>query len=719
MPKDKKLNTSILILSLLLLVAFITHFRWLTFKILTYSDYYYYFRETVTEWFNPGTWSIVSTFGREDPIIWRYPFRLVFGILARSGLEFPVIGFFLSFLPALVVNIVASFLLLSKYLKSQFGVIVGVTVFSFNTYFLSINTQGHFSLTISAGLGVLSLWLFTESLDKHSFIYSLYTSLALFICGFYDMRYLYITVVLLILYVLYEMILNKNFIWFTRSWFYFLMRSVSPFVFLLPLLAYWLLLGFNRGSLLSNRIQDRAIFGTEFWSLRDSLLLFHPFWTGGKVEWFVVHNPPLYFWVIPLLVILGLLLGKKNKYNLYFGLVFLFGVFFAKGVNPPFESMYPWLYRNFPGFNAFRDASKFYFPIALGASFLIGSFVDWILNNGKIFPYKKFSAYIVSSVIALIFLINLKPILTGEIETLFVPRKLPNDYIVFKNSLSGQEEYFRTLWVPAFSKWGFYNNNHPKVSTVDITNSDWKRFIVSEGNEVPLSIREEIAGLFQKSYSDELLDEASIKYVVVPIEDTENDDNFFVYYGKSRKFFIDNLDSVSYLKRIDAGTDKLVVYENTDFKPHIYASLVGGEVGYIPLDNIRSYGPEQYEINIKGLKERTYVHFSDNYNSGWGIGLGEFNRLESFYHGGNFIDDSFHSRSYGGFNTFLLDPGYIKKWMDPASFHENPDGSLDLKLTIYFRPQRYMYLGLIISASTLALILFYLVFAYVTRKKPG
>jgi hypothetical protein len=49
---------------------------------------------------------------------------------------------------------------------------------------------------------------------------------------------------------------------------------------------------------------------------------------------------------------------------------------------------------------------------------------------------------------------------------------------------------------------------------------------------------------------------------------------------------------------------------------------------------------------------------------------------------------------------------------------KNPDGSYDINLTLYFKPQSYFYLGLIISGTTLIGCLGYLLYAWwVGRKK--
>ncbi|MDD4409346.1 MAG: hypothetical protein PHW52_01695 [Candidatus Pacebacteria bacterium] len=95
---------------------------------------------------------------------------------------------------------------------------------------------------------------------------------------------------------------------------------------------------------------------------------------------------------------------------------------------------------------------------------------------------------------------------------------------------------------------------------------DWKY-----GNDND-PIEKQVIGFLNSKYF--YLSISSVKYVVVPINDINNDDNFFIYYGGDRNenirdWYISELDKVSWLKKIDIGTKELVVYENEEYKPYI------------------------------------------------------------------------------------------------------------------------------------------------------
>ena len=81
------------------------------------------------------------------------------------------------------------------------------------------------------------------------------------------------------------------------------------------------------------------------------------------------------------------------------------------------------------------------------------------------------------------------------------------------------------------------------------------------------------------------------------------------------------------------------------------------------------------------------------------------------------IFDDTHKMVYEYANQWTIDPEYIRKNYGKEYYHENPDGSIDIRMTLYFRPQSYFYLGLIISGLTLSGCIGYLIVSGVWRRK--
>lgn len=99
---------------------------------------------------------------------------------------------------------------------------------------------------------------------------------------------------------------------------------------------------------------------------------------------------------------------------------------------------------------------------------------------------------------------------------------------------------------------------------------------------------------------------------------------------------------------------------------------------------------------------------------------------QKFYAGGELsklwekpIFDDTHKLVYDYANGWTIDPEFIKKNYPKEYYKENADGSIDVKMTMYFKPQSYFYLGLLISGGTLLLLVSYLVFDAYRRPKTS
>src|SRR5262249_33231323 len=95
---------------------------------------------------------------------------------------------------------------------------------------------------------------------------------------------------------------------------------------------------------------------------------------------------------------------------------------------------------------------------------------------------------------------------------------------------------------------------------------------ISSANANPPSKEQAITSIYATKIAKELLDAGSVEYVVVPIRDLSNEDDFFQNYGNDRNYYLNALSSLTYLKKLNLQLDGLVVYENTSFRPYISAS---------------------------------------------------------------------------------------------------------------------------------------------------
>jgi len=556
-------------------LSFVVYWRWLSLNIFTKSDLPFYFLENQSERLYTFSWSLLNL-GSTNELLWRTPYEFLQGLLGVFHIGVNISDKLLVFWPIMFLLPISSYLLVKKITSNQAASVIGSLVFSYNTYFSAILTQGHTLIIISSAFCLFSLLAFITFLEKDKFVYALFTLLSLGVSAFYDLRITYIAIFVIFGYFLFTSFFESNFL----SRYKRLIRVGLLGALFLGLSCYWLFPALSSDVFSNSQILNRSLFGSSFWSLTAAITLFHPFWTESSIQWFTVHSPPLYFWITPTFAFLGLLFNKSREI-IFFSLVALLGILLAKQVDQPLSDIYPWLHTNFPGFGVFREATKFYFLIALGYSILIASFIAWWWNDKSQFSkIRILGRYFITALVAGVFLWNTQSMIIGEADAIYTPRSVPKSYLTFRASALDQEIFFRTIWVPRSTRWSFYRNLNPKVNITTMIQSQWLNLLDYRDGYVNLPIEKQILNSFSEPFSNHIFDIASIKYVLVPPHEVDTSYDFFKDFGGSknpniRQWYIDQLDKVSWLRRINIGTSDLVVYENEGYKDPIssFASL--------------------------------------------------------------------------------------------------------------------------------------------------
>jgi len=711
-----KHKSAVIVILLSLLGLFVYH-RWISLSIFAYGDLYMQFKEEASDFLALSFWHPNYGFGQIDLGSWALPIKIIYGILGRLGLDTNIANKLVFLWPFIFLTPITGFLLTKKVLKNNLAAIVGSFVFSYNTYFLAIATHGHLTLMMAPIFAVLAILFFIKTLDNVSPPKIIYTSLLLFITGFYDFRVLYMTIFIFLFYFIYFLITQKCFQLKSAIKIFFIFLSVLIFFGILNV--YWIFPSVMTHSFSENSVLSRDLVFDNYLNISRSITLFHPFWNGSQPDWFNPQTIPFYFWLIPIIAFSGLYLKRKNKLVVFFGFIALIGILLSKQIDLPFENLYLGLRQYLPGFGAFREATKFYFLIILGYSVLIGAFVSWIDEKWRKNRQEAYFKYLLIFFVSLLFLWNTKPLITGTIGSTFIPRHIPKDYLVFKDFINRQPEFFRTFWLPTYSKWSFYNYNHPMISATELeragTNSLLRGYV--DGRETD-SFKTNVVGILNKYTSNNFINTASIKYVIIPIEDSTNDDNLFADYG-NRDFYIQELAKISYLKKIDIGTQNLIIYENENFRPHIYLTKT--------LESIHKYSsfysidfseqnPSKYTIRLTNISGLVFLNFSESYHPDWKLKLGNGNWISDIFSKNQLQPNTNHIMNDSRFNSFYINPKDIIQ-NHLGTYTKNKNGGIDFVLTLYFAPQNYFYLGLIFSSAILFACVVYLVWVYFKKKE--
>ena len=573
----KKYKTEIILAALLCA----TYHVWLIpAGYLAAGDWAFHFREQLRGFMClPQIWNAMSAFGSTDVMPSFDVFKMIYGTLARLGLDYNILERIVYFYPVLIFEYIGVLKLGKRIFRSdKVALFIFALFYFFNTYILSVQTS-YITYAGVYALAPLILYFFIKigEAKKFDLANTIILGALLFLASSYEPRGLVVLAFFMFFYFVYTLIENK------KRVFTICLRYAVPCLICIALSSYWIVyMLFSKGSVagVNARIAQTVFAGYN--TILDSITMHNYAWQGNVADEFVMRpfhqiNTSFYMLIFPIVAFSSLFFLKRGDrhsrhFIIFLSFASLVGMFLLKQQNEPYGAVYLWLFQHFPLFKMFRESNKFIVFLALPLSLLLGrGFSFWYHAVSRVWLRRIFIV-LFSAVI----LFNVKPLVTGEIKTLFVSKNIPNDYIIFKNHIINQDDYYRTLWTPANSGWGISADDHPIIGNASIINSSWKKFMFSIAELIKMPTEERIMEIFKYPYSNYLFDVSTVKYVVVARQDNDND-AFFINYGGVnntgiRQWYVSELDKISWLKKVDIGTKDIVVYENENYYPHVYSA---------------------------------------------------------------------------------------------------------------------------------------------------
>lgn len=623
------------------------------------GDFRFFWPESIKDFVSfPSAWdsSLNTGLGQSQlPSLWITSYFNFTTFFTKLGLDWNLIQILFWILPAFVISFFSSFFLFKHLFKeTKFSIISGL-IYSLNTYFLLVLTGGQLGVSLAYSLVPLVFLRFIKLFDNSNIKNSILTGLVLSLQIIFDPRIVYITLVVVLFYSLLNFpklntIKNK-------------LILLAPFIIAVLLNIFWILpLVLTKSSAIP--VGFDSVSGFKFFSFAEfsnSLSLLHPNWPEnifGKVYFL---DPK--FLILPILAFSSLLL-TKNKNIVFFSILSLLGVFFAKGVNPPFGEVNNWLFQNVPGMSMFRDPTKWYILVALSYSLLIPfSLIELsrlVQRKMKfsIFNF-KFTNYLYL-LFPVYFLLLIVPIF-GQIKV----QQVPQEYVQLKDFLVKDNSFSRTLWVPKWQRFGYFSNNHPAIGREELFQGTADEQVSKLRSDPPLP--------------EIILSQLSVKYIIVPYD---SEGEIFLknrrYSEKEFKDTVERLKKISWLKEIQ-GFDKLKVFEISNPEDHFWGIPPKVKVKYEFLN------PTEYEVNVKNVKKGDILVFSEGFDKNW-VAEGK----------------AFTIQSSPGLE------GHLNRFKLPL------DGAYNLR--IVYKPQKYVKAGMAISLISFAILLGFLKFGYRRRK---
>lgn len=557
-------------LYLVILFSLMAHWPWLNvFGIFTSGDWWYVSPDKYFDYFHFSPIWVTDNLGGTSATPHYYAVRFFEALLSLIGLPFSIIEKIFYFIPVVLVAPIGAYFLCKPY-SNKYIAAIGALFFCFNSIFI-FNQVGPFTIAVAYSLIPLMLY-FARSIvgsTEKKYIKMLYFATIFNIIILYELRIALLAAFISGLYFIYQLIFLKK----TDLKTLLLTAAVVLFSVLI-FQSFWIVpYLISAKSITFSDLLSRGLF-VSYSNIMNALTLSHPFWTGARPATFEVQPITLTSWLIPVVSFIYLFLYTKdesenNRKDYFFWILLaLIGIFLVKQANQPFEFVYAWLFDKIPGFSAFRESSKFYIFIILGYTVSIvislNSLAHRYVNlKSKLYRQKFFHLSIlllpVFAILSVI-TVNSLPLLTTSFRTTLIPRTMPDEYIRLSSYLS-KEEYSRTMWIPADSRWAYSTNQHPKVSINSISPGLWKQEV--KQFSAADTLRDTVYNIFKDDeLAKDLLINADVKYIIIPIRDTLNEDDFYRYYGNDRQYYVNLLDSKTYLEKIDFGYENLAVYKS-------------------------------------------------------------------------------------------------------------------------------------------------------------
>ncbi|MHA1778805.1 MAG: hypothetical protein ACTSYN_04445, partial [Candidatus Heimdallarchaeaceae archaeon] len=173
---------------------------------------------------------------------------------------------------------------------------------------------------------------------------------------------------------------------------------------------------------------------------------------GIVPSWILITN-----FLMPVIATLTII-WKKNRYTIGFGLLLTIGIFLSKGINPPFETLFIFLFEHTP-LIIFRELWHITFLVFFSYTVLTLTALHQIFKSKKQ-KLCQIKAYILTiSLTAIIIISNGYPLFLGNLAGYMQTYSLSNNYHSLYQNLKKDNDQYRILWLPSIAPMKYNNKS--------------------------------------------------------------------------------------------------------------------------------------------------------------------------------------------------------------------------------------------------------------------
>ncbi len=563
--------------------------------------------------------------------------------LTTAGLPWPLVALIFWQLPPLILSALGAYYafgLLFPNMK-RWGYVAAI-IYTCNTYFFLMYLGGQLGVALAYGVFPFVVGKIISSLlSKEGARSTVVNGFLLGLLVLFDIRIAFLAV----LFVVFAWVHGSRSV---RDGMYCI---VIPLCVATGLHAYWILplVLFRQNPLAGAGVVavGEALSFFSFADFSHAFSLLHPNWPENIFGKTYFLQPE--FLLIPLAAFFVLLVRKKEYAGnvRFFAFVALTGAFLSKGTQEPFGVVYERLYSVLPGFTMFRDPTKFYSITALAYAMLIPHMVHWVSEHARRLLKNRNASFIVVVIVVFLWLVPLQTHALRIVHSL-KGYTLPEEYGRLTRFLADQPQFFRTLWIPQWQRFGYFSDMHPAIGRFELL-----RDASAAGQLVELHVPQ----------MQEKLSRLAVKYIIVPYD---SEKELFLhdrtYDEQQYNQTLTALRGTEWLKEIrgfgDIGVFELIHPGQRRFfvegKPDLQVAS-------------RRKSATQYEVTNPS-REGSVIVFSEAFDPKWIAKAGSV-RISSL-------------ETPDGLNSFAVSESVST-------------------LLVEYDPQRAVYLGLVLTGATL------------------
>lgn len=445
---------------------------------------------------------------------------------------------------------------------------------------------------------------------------------------------------------------------------------------------------------------------------------------------------------------------EQSRLLVFFALLSLVGFFLVKGTNQPFGGIYLWLWNNIPGFNIYRSTEKWLFLAIFGISVLLGSSILYFISLFVEKPVaqidkRKRVVFLFVVIFSCIVLTNALPLLSGNLSSFLKPSTVPDSYFTIHDTLLTDNNDYKIIILPGPT--GMTNFTWHNSETGDVFKVISPKPTIESFSPGSLRSLEIISKTYYELSQENLSDYDKIKFLslmnvgdIFVHNDTMSDatpilTNVSTIYMNVTEFSVSKIHNAYFLPHLYPASTPTIINGGIDEMFQVVTSdnfTLGDSVLFLSNDIdqkqnqfIKEYNntilsidgntseiifqkinPTKYKVHVNA-SQPFFLVFSESYHYNWEVYIDKpfkFNQIIANHENVN-VKETEHGNIFtpGDILYLFIKPidkknhfianGYANAWhIDPEEYGKGKD----FTVTLYYKPQSYFYIGLIISGLT-------------------